>query len=101
MGIDELPPLSVKNRFMLNDENSKRLFALLARARLTTNKEEARHLRTKADTLLFTESLAQLLIVGAFSRLTGTNIVWMVGRVGLLELYHLLKISTRFLKIAR
>ena len=70
MDNDELDRLSVNYPFILNDENSRRLTDVLGRARLNTNKEEAIHLRTKADTLVFRELLSQVDNVAAFTRLS-------------------------------
>ena len=67
MDIDELDPPSVNNRYIPNEENWRKFTDLLTRARETTNKQEARQLRTQADTLLFREFLSQLDKVGAFS----------------------------------
>ena len=66
MDIDELDPLSLNYRIILNDENSRKFKDLLTRAHRTTNNEEARHLRTLAHTLVFREILSQLDKVGAF-----------------------------------
>ena len=67
MHIDELDPLCVNYRFILNDENSRKFTDLLTRARATPNKEEARHVRTKADTIVFRDLLSQLDKIGALS----------------------------------
>ena len=60
MEVEELDRVCVNYRFILNGENSKKLSAIVARARSTTNKEEARHVRTKANTLVVREILSQL-----------------------------------------
>ena len=73
MDIEDLDRLTVEYRILLNEKNSKKLSDLLARAYGIANKEEARHLRTRADTLVFRELLSQHDMGSSFLDSAGTN----------------------------
>ena len=64
MDCEDEDRICFKYHYYLRDESARKLSELIQRARSTTNKQEPRHLLSRADTLIYREYLTQRWKVG-------------------------------------
>ena len=66
MEFEDEDGICFKNHYFLDEVSARKLRDIIPRAHLTTNKEHARHLLMRADTVVYRVYLSQLLMVGEF-----------------------------------